>query len=111
MTQKQKRIAIAKACRWKDVEFGVGPNSNLCLGNKPTWSNGTVISYTVDKVVPDYFNDLNACHEAEKMLQHYGAFVDCLATVAKQPRGGISLIHATAAQRAEAFGLTLGLWK
>lgn len=104
MTPKQKRIAIAEACGWKDVEFGVGPNSNLCLGDKPSWAHGKVQSYLVDQRVPDYFNDLNAMHEAEKFVKNvWGKYVKILNSFTDPA-------CATAANRAEAFGLTLGLW-
>ena len=60
---------------------------------------------------PDYLNDLNAMHEAEEIL------------TAQQRRSYVSYIFnlpasecesntfATAAQRAEAFLKTLGLWE
>lgn len=60
--------------------------------------------------LPDYLSDLNAMHEAEKGLQHYGYFADQLAIIMKQPRQGVMLIGATAPQRAEAFLRTLNLW-
>lgn len=62
-------------------------------------------------MLPDYPNDLNAMHEAEKILQHYGVFVDKLAEIMRQPRQGIMLVNATAAQRAEAFLRTIGKWE
>lgn len=123
MTPKQQRIAIAEACGWKDVEFGVGPNSNLCLGDKPSWAHGKVQSYLVDQRVPDYLNDLNAMHEAEKRITDWPKWVKMLAKIiAGVPEatraGGTKvfvdnsiLIRATAAQRAEAFLRTLNLWK
>lgn len=61
MTKKQQRIFIAETDGWKDVEFGVGPNRNLCLGDKPEFSGlNKIVSYTVDKVVPDYLKDRDA---------------------------------------------------
>jgi hypothetical protein len=65
-TKRIAIIAIAEACRWKDVEFGVGCNKDLCLGDKPEFYRGKIISYTVDREVPDYPNDLNAMHSAVK---------------------------------------------
>jgi hypothetical protein len=85
MTQEQKRIKLAKA----DGE----DNDSIVRG-----------------LIPDYFNDLNAMHELEKTLQHYGVFVDRLAEIMGQPRQGIMLVNANAANRAEALGLTLNLW-
>ena len=60
------------------------------------------------KEFPDYLSDLNAMHEAEKLL-----------TLAQKDRYESALLHmvkdndicyATSAQRAEAFLRTLGLW-
>jgi len=87
MTQEQKRIKIAEA---------VGKDA-------------------------DYFNDLNAMHEAEKKLP-----VELMGTMAmhlsrivgysgvnnsSKPLPHAAYIwHATATQRAEAFGKALNLW-
>jgi hypothetical protein len=60
---------------------------------------------------PNYLNDLNAMHEAETTLQHYGHFTDKLAQVMKVNRGAISLVGATAPQRSEAFLKTINLWE
>jgi hypothetical protein len=68
---------------------------------------------------PHYLNDLNAMHEAEKVLTYEQAeiFEDELCDVAKSanvvlenPAPWRFVFHATAAQRAEAFLRTLGLW-
>lgn len=65
--------------------------------------------------LPDYCNDLNAMHEAEKVLTpeqlvDYCAFSLRVAT----GEGCVTdykMIRATAAQRAEAFLKTIGKWK
>lgn len=64
--------------------------------------------------IPDYFTDLNACHEMEKVL------VGDLVKLHNDPvtyrrwQEYKSLlnqnIHSTADQRAEAFGVVFGLW-
>lgn len=63
--------------------------------------------YWVD--CPDYFSDLNACHEMEKTLRNQFTTIEesywrNLAHVQPHP------IYATASQRAEAFGKTMNLW-
>ena len=58
--------------------------------------------------LPDYLNDLNAMHEAEKVIRERADRVD---SYLDQLDGAMSGVHATAAQRAEAFLRTLGLWK
>ena len=59
---------------------------------------------------PDYFHDLNVAHEAERALtdDEYAMFRKHLCDIFGN---GFRVYSATAAQRAEAFGLTLGLWR
>jgi hypothetical protein len=64
--------------------------------------------------LPDYLNDLNAMHEAEKMLTESQS-----AQYERRLMGSRSFVgaaefwiyHATAAQRAEAFLRTIGKWE
>jgi hypothetical protein len=73
------------------------------------------------KPLPNYFNDLNAVHELEKEIwakewDLIDDFCDHLALVIDPVHGynGLKIkdaLQATAAQRAEAIGLTLNLWK
>ena len=61
--------------------------------------------------IPEYLSDLNAMHDAEKVLQD-GQWMDysnVLIDVVPCSRRG--MIHATAAQRAEAFLKTIGKWE
>lgn len=71
--------------------------------------------------LPDYFNDLNACHQMEKFLtfsvidgvtELQSVYISALWKVMGKPDARMIavLAHATAAQRAEAFGKTLNLW-
>jgi len=90
MTPEQQRVAIAEACGWT------------------VWSCG----------VPDYLNDLNAMHDAEKVLgeKRIRSYAFTLAQVLDtSPTVDLDdqflNIHATAAQRAEAFLRTIGKWK
>ena len=109
MTPDAQRIAIAEACGWVEHEI----NSDSWYknsGHKFSAPTGTS-PFLGRHSIPDYLTDLNAMHEAEKTLQHYGAFVDVLAEVIKQPRQSIIIVHATASQRAEAFLKTIGKWE
>ena len=94
MTNEQINIAIAKACGWDndDIERGY----TLCQ---------------FSEIVPDYCNDLNAMHEAEKIFDNalYCRYIDELCTQAI--KGKNSMYLATAAQRAEAFLKTIGKWE
>jgi len=90
MIPKEQRIAIAEACGWtKGYD----------------WSRSDGIG-----VLPDYLNDLNAMHEAEKALDG----MDQLTYLAKLHEGNHYCSWAgtcaTAAQRAEAFLKTIGKW-
>jgi hypothetical protein len=66
------------------------------------------------RYVPDYLNDLNAMHEAEKVLsladlvRYGGAIVSALK---KSNKKNVFVAFAPAAQRAEAFLRTLALWR
>ena len=110
MSPEKQRIAIAKACGWKDCDINWLRKPALLLGSKPTFSNGKIISYLVDQTIPNYLNDLNACHEMEKVLtdEQTSAYITTLCLeVQPEPM----LHHATAAEKCEAFLRTLGLWE
>lgn len=97
MTQEQKRIAIAEACGWsyKTQDHG-----------DPYWCHPEINQ--VYDTPPDYPNDLNATQEFKHVLEQrklYWQFIELLNQLVESPA------FSTAAQRAEAFGLTLGLWK
>lgn len=89
MTQDAQRIAIAKACG--------------------------ITGYLHD--LPDYLNDLNAMHEAEKtlspiQLSYYESELVEMCNL-KSAASMVSAYrwHATAAQRAKSFLLALSLWR
>jgi hypothetical protein len=109
MTSEQINIAIAEACGWTEIEqytqaidgwYGYEPENGL------------------HSQVPNYCNDLNAMHEAEKVLndEQWLQYREELRNVVL---GGIRMVsqwckadlHATARQRAEAFLRTLGKWE
>jgi hypothetical protein len=96
MNPEKQRIAIAEACG-KNVEMyenGIERFLQFCYNSK----------------IPDYLNDLNAMHDAEKMLEvednhAYGCY--CIELYEKYG----NTVSLAAAQRAEAFLRTLNLWK
>lgn len=103
MSPEDQRIAIAQACGWVFKEGGVFYHSSGLL-----------------KHIPDYPNDLNAMHEAEKTLNAQQAedFTAHLANAAQMKRTKATVnsdyfivAHATAPQRAEAFLRTIGKWQ
>jgi hypothetical protein len=103
MTQEQKRMKLAKA----DGE----DNDSIVRG-----------------LIPDYFNDLNAVHDLENVLNDEQARTYAYALydlangfqfdgdpwtpdIFEASMGGVvDMVRATAANRAEAIGLTLNLW-
>ena len=101
MSPEAQRIAIAEACGWTDIK--TGPYDGLPFGRRK--------SHQLE-VIPDYLNDLNAMHEAEKVLTDdqfklYSHWVEKL-----MPETGFRfLLCATASQRAEAFVRSIGKWE
>ena len=111
MTDNEINIAIAEACGWTRAhEFDyltVYPPSNK---GKHTYRKGQELRQ-IDKL-PNYCNDLNAMHEAEKTFAGDDATVEKywleLYDATEQTRWPYD---ATARQRAEALLRTLGKWK
>jgi len=102
MKPKEQRIAIAEACGFINVRMW----SESCIASMGVSDEG---KYWGSLGVPDYLNDLNAMHEAEKWLieddQHaYG----CYCIDLQEEYG--NTVHLTAAQRAEAFLRTINKW-
>ena len=93
MTNEQINIAIAEACG---------------IISKDQWGSLYRTLHGLFRNCPDYCNDLNAMHEAEKMLnkEQWVAYGRELSRLNVFP-----MVHATAAQRAEAFLRTLGKWE
>ena len=106
MTPEKQRLAIAEA-------YGF-----VSHGNSGAWyvDGGMIAGYLEGRFtpIPNYLNDLNAMHEAEKtlteqQLPHYDELLGPFLW------SGYSAStcnwHATAAQRAEAFLRTIGKWQ
>ena len=95
MKPELQRIRIAEACGWHCNQFGL-------------W--GIDFADGVSGSPPDYPNDLNAMHEAEKILtaQQRRTYVNRIFNLPVSECE--SNTFATAAQRAEAFLRTLNLW-
>jgi hypothetical protein len=104
MTEQQQRIAIASR------HLGLRP-----IKGEKVSDCGHFTMLTADRnhtaFCPDYPKDLNAMHEVENLLTplqwvSYGRHLETLCD-----ETNTWPIHATAAQRAEAFLKTLNLWK
>ena len=86
MTNEQINIAIAEACG--------EDNDSIFRG-----------------LIPDYCNNLNEMHEAEKVLLsgHWMRYCECLTYLLG--KSVYASVHAKARDRAEAFLKTLGKWE
>lgn len=128
MKTDEQRIAIAEFCgaKWRRQ---VTTGCVWLMLNEPTESLFQVIErpdpipgYAINDT-PDYPNDLNAVHEAEKNLSdtqtndQWSRYCEELnALCCRIPCGGGNrlcgyTIHASATQRAEALLRTIGKWK
>ena len=120
MTPEQQRITIAEACGWKKTTQDVIGFTGDVYAERGWLSPLGIYQRASLNVPPDYLNDLNAMHEAEKSLNssQQQQYLDQLDEhgVPLMGVGEINntsefwLVHATAAQRAEAFLRTIGKW-
>lgn len=94
MNPEQQRIAIAEACgwHWHTIAFNRGW---VKVGDGETQA-----------MIPDYLNNLNAMHEAENVLTADQWYEYDRLMPLRDPQK----MHATAAQRAEAFLRAIGKW-
>jgi hypothetical protein len=116
MSPKAQQAAIAKACSWREAFPANGEPHDL------TKRGGILLPYYwVNEItkerrmeLPDYLNDLNACHEMEKTLLDNDTpsgrwgYIDQLVMITGAEslevyREAFVLAHAAAIQRAEAF--------
>lgn len=112
LTDQEKQIKVAEACGWTNVEFETwtqGRPAGL-FGNPPV---RPMFDPCRRFLVPDYANDLNAMHEAEKSAGFHqraenSKYWHNLHFITTQEDTWPH--YATAAQRFDAFGKTLNLW-
>lgn len=111
MTPEQQRIAIARACGWTTI-YQASSSRHTPKPSDP-WIGNLLSENKAGHLIPDYLNDLNAMHEAEKGLFDRNDWSACKyqETLQQQVMPTPSWTwHATAAQRAEAFLRTIGKW-
>ena len=114
MNPEQQRVAIAEACGW----------SHKTLDNETYWwhdENNKSLPPSDDgmRACPNYLNDLNAMHDAEKVLTNeqdleYSCALEQVVEgrfVTNNSEDMRRLRSATASQRAEAFLRTIGKWE
>jgi len=108
MTNEEINKVIAEYCGWKR-EFNGDDEDPEWYWIPPNNPDGNGIP-------PDYCNDLNEMHEAEKTLSRgqnyyqlygFGFYINTLTQICYQQH----ILTATASQRAEAFVRTIDKWK
>lgn len=102
---KQQR-AIAEACGYTFEPEGDRHYNGQDFAVPEAWydSDGAMCN------PPDYLNDLNAMHEAEKTLSIRELW-DMRLELIKMMSVDYPYFHSTAAQRAEAFLRTINKWE
>jgi len=114
MTPEAQRIAIAEACGQQPVfvcfEHGEVSSDRVRRGESGALYCPWCRHQLVFDECPDYLNDLNAMHDAEKCLRPV-EFEVYIGTLRRLFIAKDNAHCATAAQRAEAFLRTLNLWK
>ncbi len=101
MKTEQQRIAIAEACNFPPWRFGA------------SWIATAGLEIHGIDGTRDYLKDLNAMHEAEKVLNASTQWsrYECELDNIVFRDATIKMWKATAAQRAEAFLRTIGKWE
>ena len=109
MKPEHQRVAIAEACGWTEIE-----PCTCCDGVSRAYEPTPGAH---KKHLPDFYNDLNAMHEAENILNadQMVSYDYHLDRVVGNGRQGLNIEYflwsATASQRAEAFLRTIGKWE
>jgi len=118
VSPEAQRIAIAEACGWKKYRNGrPKAESDIPEANAILWEFDFVPPGNkkgFEKVVPYYLTNLNAMHDAEKVLvghQRFGYFSKLCDACCTKECCLSECASATAAQRAEAFLRTIGKWE
>ena len=114
MDEEKLRIKIAEACGWKEIRAEVDwlPKELTGIITWPHPTDAEKIKYFINrKPIPDYLNDLNAMHGAQKILKlgmrnRYDAELSLIAE-----RDYCFIWETSAKQKAEAFLRTLDLWE
>jgi hypothetical protein len=109
MTKEQINIAIAEECGWTGFNPDNIPDCLQYTARSPSGKWG---------LIPDYLNDLNAMHEAVLSVLNVASSQlnwDYCRILGEVTGSGehvtTALVHATAAQRAEAFLRTIKKWE
>lgn len=104
MNPIKQQITIAEACGWFEIK---NHNGLSALGSWKGYHPNHANIIGSPQPIPDYLNDLNAMHDAEKVLtdEQWDLYCGYLGGSLR------SCASATASQRAEAFLRTIGKWE
>ena len=111
MNDEEINRAIAEHLGWTGIRMSAlweftepGEDHQVLCGLNPKGNT---------RAVPDYSCDLNAMHEAEKVLTDVQClfYPDNMREVITEHDASRRTWHATARQRAEAFLRTVGKWR
>jgi len=108
MSPEKQRIAIAEACGYTDVCMEEWESVDI---ESRSIAYGTELQGTINGkrcFIPNYLHDLNAMHEAEKVLRPMQR--ELYRTELVYILAGAD-IFATATQRAESFLHAIGKWE
>jgi len=108
MSPEEINVTIAKACGWTEIYHKCDPQGPIdsWVGKPKDYCHGP------KRRIPDFCNDLNAMHEAEKVIrQDHPVWVSYCNQLCERWIDPCDAIHATASERAETFLRCLGLWK
>lgn len=124
MTDNEIRIAIAEKCgykhEWLHGRKVPSQDFNLPDGDSLVWKTPDGGYFGDESGLPDYPNDLNAMHEAEKTLnpneqneyyEHSLREVTGYGLMSIRHQNTRKIVSADARQRCEALLRTWGLWK
>lgn len=108
MTKDKQRITIAKTCGWRFSPYAAPEMEEVAI---LSWIRPNGADWQPE-CLPDYLNDLNAMHEAEKeiiarnKMNGFDGYENTLCGIIDNG----NCVNATASQKAEAFLRTLDLW-
>lgn len=122
MNDQEINTLIAEACGWENVHKPGFPGLSLGLPPKnwPRRADPFPNYYGKHYEIPYFCRDLNAMHDAEKVLPYYPDYLFHLREIVGPFPEAMSewgdhdwadVVRATARQRAEAFLRTIGKWK
>lgn len=94
LTPDQQRIKVAELCGWRWMRYY-------------WYLDAEHTTPTEVCRLPNYLNDLNIMYEAEQILIDKNLYVAFAIHLCNMRGGHNTVAHATAAQRAEAFVLTM----